>query len=326
MRHAQNSRVQNSRVQSTRAQDGRALLACVILAHTDPQHVQRLVRALDPFPVFLHCDPSTPDDAFAEMTRGLAERAVVMPRIKTGWARWENVEAELQGYRAALATTDATHVAVLTGTDYPLASSDEISELLGEHAGTSFALIDPLPHPEWGRSGGFDRLRYRHWAWRKRMIRLPIPRRLPHGVTFAGGSQLKVLSREHAQAVLDAVDAHPELVGFWKRSWVADETFVPSILMTERFVPDWEQKHVRATLWWIGWDGTRRKSPPWLTHEHAERVLSRRSDAQQELPHFFARKFSTAESTPLLDALDAEHVRAGTPGRSAAPAAQDGTP
>ncbi|ARC57764.1 hypothetical protein AS850_11840 [Frondihabitans sp. 762G35] len=295
------------------AQRPPALLACVILAHTDPTHVKRLVVALDPFPVFLHCDPSTPDDVFREMTEDLPERVVVLPRVRTGWARWENVEAELQGYRAALAATEATHVAVLTGTDYPLASTAEIAALLDDHRGVSFALLDPMPHPEWGRSGGFDRLRFRHWAWRKRMIRLPVPRRLPRDVTFAGGSQLKVLAREHVAQVLEAVDANPALVAFWRRSWVADETFVPSILHTPRFVPGWAAEHVRATLWWIGWDGTRRKSPPWLTLEHTDAVLSRRSAAEQDLPHFFARKFSTSESSALLDRIDdaVVHGRAG---------------
>lgn len=281
-----------------------ALLACVILAHADAAHVRRLIEALDPFPVFLHCDPRTSDDVFREMTAELPDRVTLLPRVRTGWARYENAEAELEGYRLALATTEATHVALLTGSDYPLASAREITALLDRHRGVSFAMIDPLPHPEWGRSGGFDRLRYRHWAWRKHMIRLPVPRRLPRGITFAGGSQLKVLSREHAGTIVEAVDARPDITRFWRRSWVADETLVPSLLMTEQLVPDWATTHVRATLWWIGWDGTRRKSPPWLTLENADAVLSRRSNADQDLDHFFARKFSTVASTELLDLVD----------------------
>src|SRR6478609_4546560 len=91
---------------------GSASLACVILAHTDPVHVKRLTAALDPFPVFLHCDAGTPDDVFATMTSGLPERVVVLDRLDTGWAKWENVAAELAGYRAALQMTDATHVAL----------------------------------------------------------------------------------------------------------------------------------------------------------------------------------------------------------------------
>ena len=110
-----------------------ASLACVVLAHADPTHLHRLVDALDPFPVFVHCDARTSDDAFAAMADGLPERASLMPRHRTGWARFENVEAEIEGYRLALETTDATHVALLTGSDYPIASSVEIAELLAEN-------------------------------------------------------------------------------------------------------------------------------------------------------------------------------------------------
>lgn len=296
----------------TYAHQEKAHLACIVLAHSDPTQVRRLVTALDPFPVFLHVDVRTPESQFEEMTERLPTRCTVLPRIRTGWARWENVRAEIAGYRRALETTDAGHFALLTGSDYPLASSAEIINVLDENRGKSIALIQDLPHTEWGQNGGFSRLRYRHWVFRKRMIRLPLPRTLPRDVVFAGGSQLKILTRSHAEAVVRAVDENPEIVRFWTRSWVADETFVPSILKTPRFVPDWADEHVEDTAWWIGWDGTRRKSPPWLGIADREALLSRRTHPGQIRQSLFARKFSTAESTELLDAVDAQAGRRST--------------
>ena len=278
--------------------------ACIVLAHEDPAHVRRLVEALDPFPVFLHCDVRTPESVFRAMTDGLPERVRVLPRIATGWARWENVEAELAGYRAALAETDASHVAVLTGSDYPLASSGEISALLEAHRDDSFVDVHPLPFTAWGRDGGVARMRYRHWAWRKHMLRLPVPRRVPRDVVFAGGSQLKVLARHHAADVVAVVDQRPDLVRFWRRTWIADETFVPSVLNTPGLVPGFAEEHVPHALWWIGWDGTAMKSPPWLTTADAGRVLERRTASDVDLPHVFARKFSTERSSDLLDVID----------------------
>lgn len=280
-------------------------LACIVLAHEDPTHVRRLVAALDPFPVFLHCDASTDDDVFEAMTAGLPERVHVLPRMRTGWAKWENVAAEVAGYRAALAQTDATHVALLTGSDYPLADADEISALLTANPGRSFVEAKPLPHPAWGRDGGRSRVRFRHWAWRKHMLRLPIPRRVPRDVVFGGGSQLKVLARHHAQGVVDVFDQRPDLVAFWERVWIGDETFVPSVLLTPEFTPDFADAHAAQPLWWIGWDGTKQKSPPWLGIEDAGRLLERRTSADQSTPYVFARKFSTSRSTDLLDVVDA---------------------
>ncbi|UFU12935.1 beta-1,6-N-acetylglucosaminyltransferase [Curtobacterium sp. C1] len=281
-----------------------AVPACVVLAHQDPAHVRRLVEALDPFDVFLHCDVSTPESVYRAMVDGLPDRVRLLPRIRTGWARWENVVAEVAGYRAALDGTDATHVAVLTGSDYPLADAAEIRATLEAHREDSFVATFPLPDPLWGRDGGLARLRYRHWAWRKHMLRLPIPRRLPSGVVLTGGSQLKVLARRHATAVVDAFDGRPELVRTWRRSWVADETFVPTVLATPALTPGFADEHVQHSLWWIGWDDSRRKSPPWLGTADAGRVLERRTVPDGGLPHLFARKFSTERSTELLDLID----------------------
>ncbi|ROP60490.1 beta-1,6-N-acetylglucosaminyltransferase [Curtobacterium sp. PhB115] len=297
--------------------------ACIVLAHEDPEHVRRLVEALDPFPVFLHVDARTPDHVFRAMTDGLPARVRLLPRIRTGWAKWENVAAEVSGYRAALAETDATHVAVLTGSDYPLANATEVTALLEAHRHESFIAVHPLPYAEWGPNGGVARLRYPHWAWRKHMLRLPVPRRLPHDVVPAGGSQMKVLARQHAAAVVDAVDQRPDLVRFWRRSWVADETFVPSVLNSPALTPGFADEHVPHALWWIGWDGTARKSPPWLTTADAGQVLERRTDPDVELPHLFARKFSTDRSADLLDIVDAAFgLREGAARPSAQPAAR----
>ncbi|QCR43824.1 hypothetical protein C1N91_10065 [Curtobacterium sp. SGAir0471] len=281
-----------------------AALACVVLAHEDPAQVRRLVAALDPFPVFLHCDDRTPDREHAAMTKGLPSRVRLLDRLRTGWARWENVEAELAGYRAALAETDASHIAVLTGSDYPLATTDEIDAVLAAHPGRSFLVTHPLPHADW-RGGGWSRFRYRHWAWRKHMLRLPVPRRLPRDVVLTGGSQVKVISREHARAVLDVVDRRPDLVRFWRRAWIADESFVPSVLGSPALVPGFAEEHLEHSLWWIGWDGTRMKSPPWLGTPDAGRLLEHWTAPDARPPLLFARKFSTSRSADLLDLVDA---------------------
>lgn len=291
-----------------------AVLACVVLAHEDPAHVRRLVEALDPFPVFLHVDVRTPDDVHAAMTADLPARVRLLPRMRTGWAKWENVAAELAGYRAALAESGATHIAVMTGSDYPLANPAEITALLDANPEKTFLITHPFPHAAWGASGGYARLRYPHWAWRKHMLRLPVPRRLPRDVVPTGGSQLKVISAPHARAVLDVVDSRPDLVRFWQRAWIADESFVPSVLSSPELVPGFAEQQVQHSLWFIGWDGSKMKSPPWLRTEHTGRLLERWTTDPTATPHLFARKFSTAVSSDLLDVVDAAfELRQHTP-------------
>jgi hypothetical protein len=135
------------------------------------------------------------------------------------------------------------------------------------------------------------------------MIRLPVPRRLPSAVRLFGGSQVKVLARQHAQAVVDAVTDEPALVEFWRRSWVHDETFVGSVLNTPRLVPGWDSEHVSADLWFIAWQEGRSKSPPWLgTREFAALSAAARPDTG--VPRLFARKFSTGTDPEVLNMID----------------------
>ncbi len=285
--------------------------ACVVLAHNDPAQVRRLITALDPFPVFLHCDRRTPDDVFGAMTDGLPDRCRVLPRLRTPWATWNAVAAEISGYRAALAGTDAGHIVMLSGSDYPLVSTDRITEYLAGRSGQSIAAFGPFPRAAW-RGGGMQRLRYRYRAFRRHMLVLPIPRRVPADVAPAGGSVLKVLARHHVQQLVDTYDARPDLVAFWRSSWCADETFVPTIMNTPAFVPDWAEAHVDADLWFIDWRGGGGKSPEWLTTAHLP-ALAQRSRATVGEPALFARKFSSTIDPDVIDEIDSTLRRLDIP-------------
>jgi hypothetical protein len=282
-------------------------VAFLITSHADPVHLRRLLSALEPFPVFLHCDVRTPEADFRVMTEGLPAERIIEPRQACRWAQWGLVSAEIASLRQALEVTSAEHFVIGTGADYPLAPSEEISRLLAAHRGKSIAQFGPMPRLNWGRSGGLARVKYRHYGWNKQMIRVPIPRTLPKGLVFSGGGQQKILSRKHAEIVVRVHDSRLDLVRFWYRSWSADETFVPTILLSPEFGADWATESVDAQAWWIGWDGTRRKSPPVLTSEYFDRLHTGRFPTDNSLlPKLFARKFSTGVSTDLLGRIDDE--------------------
>lgn len=282
-------------------------VTCVILAHNDPLHVARLIAALDPFPVVLHCDARTPQAEFGRMVGAAGGRFVpVYPRRVARWAQWDIVAAELDAYRIALEVSDSEHIVVMSGSDYPLASTADIQDVLAAHAGRSIAFLRPMPLPDWGRSGGVARLRYPHWAWNKHMVRLPVPRRLPDDIVASGGSVQKVLSRQHVRQLLDIVDTRPDLLRFWRRTWSADETFIPSLLLSPQLGIAWASQHVQGRLWRIGWDGTRDKSPAWLTPDRFDWLKSARDEPAGPVPAVFARKFSSERSTALLDRIDDE--------------------
>jgi len=282
----------------------RAELACVVLAHDAPDQLHRLVRALDPLQVFLHIDARVPDALHAEMTSGLPDRVTLVERVPTAWATFGAVRAELLAYEQVLARSTATHVAWMAGSDYPLLSVDDLTDLLSGLLGTSIAHFTPLPHPAWGMSGGRGRLRYYHWAWRRHVIRLPIPRRIPADLVPAGGPVQKILARHHVEALLRAAADRPELTRFWRRVWAPDETFVATVMSSPSLVPDWADHHLHQLAWLIDWRRRRTKGPPWLTLEHAEFLREAHRTVTTGVPPLFARKFHPQLSAELLDVVD----------------------
>lgn len=277
----------------------------MVLAYDAPDQLRRLIDALDPLTVFLHVDARTPQATFDAMTHGLPERVhLVTRRVPTAWATFGAVRAELICYEQALAQSSATHFAWLSGSDYPLVSVDDLRSILTPLVGVSIADFRPLPLPNWGMSGGFGRLRYYHWAVHRHALRLPIPRRVPTGLTLAGGPVQKILARHHVEALLAAVARRPDVLRFWRRAWAPDETFVATIMSTPTLVPDWSDHHLHRLAWLIDWRAQPIQGPPFLTMDDLERIQEARRPSDGAFPRLFGRKFSSTTSADLLDAVD----------------------
>lgn len=136
---------------------GGGLPAAVVVAHDDPPQVRRLLAALAPLRVFLHVDANSSDEVARAILAGQPERVVAL-QDSIGWAHRGILDAEIMGYRAALAETDAEHIVLCTGADYPLQSTRRIVELLDRHRGLSFGDISALPIEHWGRCVGMTGL------------------------------------------------------------------------------------------------------------------------------------------------------------------------
>lgn len=284
---------------------GRAdLPAVVVIAHDKPKQLRRLVDALDPLPIFLHVDAGAPAPLFAAMTDGLPGRVRLLPRLLAGWARFEVVEAELLGYRAALEETAARHVVLATGADYPLLDVSRLVERLDATPDTSYAEVLPLPMAAWGPFGGLDRLVLRNVVWRRRRLAWPIPRRIPRELAPAGGAQTKILTRRHARLVLDVLDERPDLLRFFRRCWTPDEVMIPTLLNSPAFGADWSASgSSEPHPWHIDWGDGPAKNPRWLTLDDLPEL--REAARRDEVPAMFARKFAE-DSDVLCAAVDRE--------------------
>jgi hypothetical protein len=302
-------------------------LAAIILAHDDPVHLRRLVAALEDVPIVLHCDARTAPPVFEAMTRGLPRRVTVCERTPTSLASWSLVRAELTALRQAVARTGAQHIAVLSGSDYPLVSMQTLVHELQAWRDRSYFLNMPLPFVGWSR-GGLWRFQYRFFTRRDHVIhvrdiplRWPIKRSVPPELTLRASSQWKIYARRHVELLLTLVETRPDLVRFWRSTYIPDESFAASMLSSRALVGDDLLQPCVAQAWFMRW-GARVEHPRWLTSADFDALADARhappadpalvtgwsgTDATRpDSLKVFARKFSTAVDTAVLDRIDSD--------------------
>ncbi len=280
-------------------------VAYIVMAHTDPGHVRRLIRALPDGPVFLHCDSSTPTRVFSAMVEGVGRPVVLLPRRRTRWGSWAIVMAEIDGYRAAL-RRGVRHCVLLSGSDYPLAPKEAIASTLAALPEAASLLdLHPLPRADWGPTGGYFRL-YHRWATiRGRSVRPFWRRSLLPGLRYTSASQWKVISRAHAEALIRVVDGTPDVRRFFSGALVPDELFVATVLQSEVLVGSLTNSVIDWPAWFIDWPVRGADHPRWLQEGDLLALLEAAAGSR---PALFGRKISATSTPGLVAALD-RHAR-----------------
>ncbi|UQX87884.1 hypothetical protein M6D93_16480 [Jatrophihabitans telluris] len=297
--------------------------ALVILAHNDPVHVRRLIAACASQPIVLHVDSKTPDDVFTEMTHDLPQRVILAPRRDARLASWSLVEAELAGVRLALDRTDAEHILVMSGSDYPLTDPSRLAEVFAPFAGRSWIWNYPMPFPAWDvpgfRDGGLWRMRHRfatradHILWiASKPIFNPIRRSIHPDLEPRASMQWKVLSRSDAIRLLDCLESRPDLTKFGRSTFTPEETFIPSVLASHRLWGEAALAPCAHSFSLANWpQGVVVQHPGWYTADDVAPLKARLTAAanvpESSLPNggtpLFGRKFSSQSGPELLDAV-----------------------
>lgn len=221
------------------------MIGYLIQAHAHPDQLSRLADALAS-PVsqsWIHIDRKV-DQAPFEAAIGTKARFIAA-RVRVHWAGWSQVQATLNLMRAALNDEPAlTHLALLSGADFPLSSPETLLAYLRtsrqEH-------IDAAPFPSeelkkpWSRiakrfveggdrSGGLrgTAIRLLNRIYRMLPDRAVTPRL--QGLRLHTGGSWWVISAPAARAILALVDSdHPSLALF-RSSRSADELFFQTLL------------------------------------------------------------------------------------------------
>ena len=296
-----------------------ASIAFVLLCHKDPDAViaqaSRLVAA--GACVAIHFDRNAPEAQFARIRAALdgTPGIAFAPRIRCGWGDWSLVEATLGGVRTALAAfPGATHLYLISGDCLPVKPAAHIRAALAPADRDHIESVDFF-ESGWIKTGPRDeRLIYRHYfneRTQKRLFygtlglqaRLGLRRRLPKGLEMRVGSQWWCLRRATVEAVLEFLHRRPDVVRFFRRTWIPDETLFQTLV--PHLVPEAEIVARPPTFLLFSDYGI-----PVTFHDDQGDLILRQ-------PAFFARKVSP-EATALRQRL--AEVFAG---RAEAPAISD---
>lgn len=278
--------------------------AYVLSTHKGPAQVGRLVAALQPAPVYLHVDLATPRKVASSICAAAAAAASVefVPRVRTGWASWGQVVAAVRGAEMA-ARDGAAHVVHMTGQDYPLRSSADIDTFLAGFPGQSFIAWSPVPSPILGADGGVGRFREWHLPIRGKRAHIPVRRSIPAGLTPHWNQAQWCISSSLALQLASDLRERPDLVRYFRRVWMPDESFVATMAYSHR-----AESVINENLWFVRWPADS-SHPDVLGAADVDelRIASARGSEMGGASRvkLFARKFDIEGDQHVLDLLDA---------------------
>jgi hypothetical protein len=287
-------------------------IAFLVMAHTEPAHLARLVRALAaPWAhVFVHIDAKADIDAFLPGLSGLSDVTLLHDRVAVHWGGWSQVEASLRLIGAAFAHDPPfVRFVLLSGTCYPLRSNAALRDFL---IADDIERISVGRMPSAHKEKPLTRLTRWHFEGGDRTQGASAAGlRLLNGIAHYGpprdamsalgglaphaGSPWWALTREAVETIRNTIETRPELVAFFRHSAFPDEGFFHTILANAL-----EPARIGATLTFADWSpGPERPHP--ISGHHLARLFG--PDAA-DAPYFFARKFG-ARNAHLLDRIDA---------------------
>ena len=282
-----------------------ARIAFILLCHKDPDAIVRQAEQLTAVGdyISIHFDARAPKEAFDAIRTALKDNPNVTyatKRIKCGWGEWSLVEATLYAVEAAVAAFPrATHFYMVSGDCMAIKSAAYAKALLDADDVDYIESFDFFDS-DWIKTGlKEERLIYRHWFnertqkwrfynsfWLQR--RLGLTRKIPEDLQIMIGSQWWCLRRRTIEWILDFTRQRPDVMRFFRTTWIPDETFFQTLV--RHLVPEPEIRSRTLTFLMF----TDYGMPVTFYNDHYDLLLSQ--------DYVFARKISP-EAKDLKDRL-----------------------
>jgi hypothetical protein len=224
-----------------------ASIAYILLCHKDPEAIvaQALRLTAKGDYIAIHFDARAPRGAYAKIKSALAENANVTfakRRVKCGWGEWSLVEATLLALQSAVASfPNATHFYMLSGDCMPIKSAAFAHDFLDAEDADYIECFDFF-RSDWIKTGmKSDRLLFRHFFNERKtkflfyasvniQRRFGLQRKIPSDLEIMIGSQWWCLRRGTVEKILKFTKDRPDVIRFFRRTWIPDETFFQTLV------------------------------------------------------------------------------------------------
>lgn len=289
-------------------------IAYLILAHTDPTQLRRLVGRLTfNSQIFIHIDRKADIRAF-DVKAYPAHVMFLKERINVRWAGYSMVEATLSLIREAIASDrDFSHLVLLSGVDYPLCSAESLCRFFNAHAGHEFIKYINMHHGPDHYLPQIQRKHFRDYVvlhnskagifGGKVLMKLAASLRLKNPWDTAiipyFGSSWWALTPQCCEYILNYVSRDPGFVEMNRQTFAPDEHFYHTLVGNSSFAA-----HSDGLQPFQG-RGTSRLANLHLIHPSLAKTYTE-ADYEEITASgkLFVRKVTTSQSTPLLDRLD----------------------
>jgi len=276
-------------------------IAHLILAHTNPKQLERLVKKLQHHKAdfYIHIDAKTDIEPFLYLEE-FNQVTFIKKREKVFWGAYSIVQATINSFEEILASEKKySYINLLSGQDYPLQSAESIYQYLNTHqnqAFTEYLLVEDEWHEAITRLSQYHFTDYKFVGkyFIERIIKMISPKRkLPNDLIAVGRSQWFTIAPVHASYIVAYLQNNKKVKRFFKLTWGSDEIIFQTILYNSPFRKDMVNDNLRYIDW-----SEKQVSPKTLTMQDADLLMNSGK--------LFARKFNESVDIAILDYIDSK--------------------
>ncbi len=287
-------------------------LAYLILAHTNPHQLERLVSRLkdERNDIFIHLDSKVEDDqSFLRIAATHKNVFFTSKRYDVRWGAYSMIKATLDSLEEIIEYKEYDYISLISGMDYPVKTNEEIYNFFLRNNGKEFLYYRKSPSPELPL-GGCDRFEYYYDydsrvsnrnEYESEMLLRQIKRPFLKGMAPYHGSQWWSLTGKCVSYIANTVKNNIEIENFYRYTKFPDEHFFQTIIMNSSY----SANTINNNLRYIDWSDIDWTTIDWkVTMPHPKLLTINDFEKIRVSQTAFARKFDERVDSRVLDTID----------------------